>query len=96
MNLEYIIKNEVGIENLQDVEILVDSLIVWDYKVQNSKLHLITEDYDVIEFGPITFSELINYLDQESVDLKNLTILSETNYKQLNNYKWEENRICFY
>ncbi len=96
MNLEDIIRYEVGIENLTEVEILVDGLVVWDYKVQNGNLHLITEDYDTVEFGPITFLELINYLDEQPVDLNNLTVLSETDYKQLNNYKWEENRLCFY
>jgi hypothetical protein len=40
MNIEDIIKYEVGIDNIGDVEILVDGLIVWDYKVQNGNLHL--------------------------------------------------------
>ena len=96
MNLEDILRYEVGIDNMGDVEILVDGLIVWDYKVQNGNLHLITEDYDEIEFGPVTFLELINYIDEHPVDTQNVTILSETDYKQLNNYRWEENRICFY
>lgn len=96
MNLEKLIKDEIGLENLDEVEILIDGLIVWDYKILNGNLHLLTEDYDEIEFGPVTFLELINYVDEYTVDLVDLKIISETNYKQLNNYKWEENRICFY
>lgn len=96
MNLEKLIKDEVGLDNLDRVEILVDGLIVWDYKIQNGNLHLITEDYDVIEFGPITFLELLNYMEEYPVDLSDITVVSETDYKHLNNYKWQENRICFY
>jgi hypothetical protein len=96
MNLEDIIRYEVGIDNIGDVEILVDGLVVWDYKVLKGALYLITEDYDEIEFGPITMLELINYIDEQPVDPSNLTVISETDDKQLNNYKWQENRICFY
>lgn len=96
MNFEDLIRYEIGIDNLNEVEILVDGLVVWDYKVQNGNLHLITDDYDIIEYGPITFLELINYLDEQPVDLQNLTVISETDYRQLNNYKWEENQFCFY
>jgi hypothetical protein len=96
MNLEDIIRYEVGIDNIGDVEILVDGLVVWDYKVLKGALYLITEDYDEIEFSPITMLELINYIDEQPVDPSNLTVISETDDKQLNNYKWQENRICFY
>lgn len=96
MNLEDIIRYEVGLDNMRDVEVLVDGLIVWDYKIQNGNLHLITENYDDTEFGPITVLDLIDYVELHSLDASNIALLSETDYKYLNHHRWEEDRICFY
>lgn len=62
----------------------VDSKMVWDYKVVDGKVILISEPYPgLTEKEFVTFGELSKYVDQESPDCRDAEIVSETTSKVL-------------
>lgn len=66
----------------------VNSKVVWDYKIVDGKVVLISEPYPGLEEKDfVTFGELSKYVDQENPDCRDAEIVSESTSEVLQEYE---------
>lgn len=68
--------------------LLVNRLPVWDYKIQDKQLRVISEPYNGLDSTEyVTFGELTNYVNKEFPEGRDMPIVSETDGKTIETFE---------